>query len=962
MPRHGGRFWAVAALCVLLCCAGPAGAVNLDPKPERAPVRLPDGLFADSGPVDGLLRVKLFTKKVKYSRVLETTPLASAQGLDGGLSLATAQGGRDIAFGRYNEVALDVRDVDPDNPTLAALLVRAPNGRTFASDPLECVERLGAAYLETIAAGEASVAVARAQWAEKTPLYLLRRLLDLPHDDVWRTAEDGPSTFLQRRFDRDLLDIGAVDLLLRRPAPVQVNLVAALDPSHPRQRTVLDWYALAKRTFELPDGRTVLRVYVGRYLRARYPGIKSARLKEISLMFFRQGEAEVARERVVECLAFVPSGLDPAWAAENGLPGRLPTRVREPFAGARRVFVNIAPAAAAVGNATATASLRLTPMAPGLPGGGSLEAAALALVSPRRDTPAFLAAADELAAGLGAAPDIDRPDGGVSVVSLWSLSSPFEPASRTRAGEGGEAAPVFLSGGAGLFRAEGGVRLYRAPRGLVVEGRAGELAVPVAASFVPSPQNAYFFRLDIGSAPGLAAVTLDVSPAGGGAARTYAVRPGAPTPLPDLPASVAGAVLRFRFTGREFSLPLTRAELVSVPRQTPHEGLYEARLPWPVTTAATLAKTGPQAYAAAPVTPFGRFSWLTAAYALVGDPAAVSVDGGDPAVPDTRSGLVAGRLAGEGGSATLAVTGVGNQAPGALELMEAAFSGQVAAGWKDFFAVAPLAALDGRPYAPGEVSGEAARRIHEADDWLALGAASLAAKGATARFFAHPWYGVSALCFETDSGVDLSRFAAAPRAGGGSGGPGTLSRALFALAALAALGLGLRLAGRERLAAVVRRPAAWLAASPSPGPGAGRQLAWGLGVCLSLAASGLLLGAVSGRVALGLAAASLVPVWRVVAPEAAARAARRLPALGRWLAGGPGRLYFAGFALSLVLAAGLRGATLARVSEFLVQAGLYCFLAGLYLQAVPGREAPAARETPPDPGRAPETPVKDVHA
>jgi len=38
----------------------------------------------------------------------------------------------------------------------------------------------------------------------------------------------------------------------------------------------------------------------------------------------------------------------------------------------------------------------------------------------------------------------------------------------------------------------------------------------------------------------------------------------------------------------------------------------------------------------------------------------------------------------------------------------------------------------------------------------------------------------------------------------------------------------------------------------------------------------------------------------------------------------------------------LRGAMLARASEFLVQAGLYCFLAGLYLQAVPGRDASQA--------------------
>ena len=81
-------------------------------------------------------------------------------------------------------------------------------------------------------------------------------------------------------------------------------------------------------------------------------------------MFFRQGLAEVARDRLAQRLAFVPSGFDPAALARDGLPGRLPTRVREPFAGARRVFVNTTAAASAVGQGgAARAELRLTPMA-----------------------------------------------------------------------------------------------------------------------------------------------------------------------------------------------------------------------------------------------------------------------------------------------------------------------------------------------------------------------------------------------------------------------------------------------------------------------------------------------------------------------------------------------------------------------------------------------------------------------
>ncbi len=928
---------------------GPAGRLDLDPRPQRAPLRLPGELFSSQTPAEGTVRVKLGVKKIKYSRVLATAPLALGQagsGQGGPTPLIAADGAPGLAFGRYNEVAVDYRDVDPDNPTLVSLSVRAPDGRTFASDPLECVERLGEAYLAGPAAD--GVPVARADWADKNVLYLARRVLQLPFDDVWRVSEDGPSTFLQRRFDRDILDLGAVDIILRRPAPVQLNLVVAMDPAHPRSRTVLDWYALAKRTFELPDGRTVLRVYVGRYLRERFPGLKAIRLQEASLMFFRQGAAEVSRDRLAERLVFVPSGLDPDRLASEGLPGRLPTRVREPFAGTKRLFANITAAARAVGpDGRARATLSLTPMAAALPGGATPETAYLALVSPRRDTPAYLAAMDELATSLGAAPDIDRADGGQSVSALWSLDAPFPPGarrSRMLEGEPPQADPVFVSGLADLFAADGGVRLYRTGDGLTAEGRAATLRVAVDAAFAPAADKAYFFRLDLGSSPGLSGVFLDVRDAGDATAvKTYALRPGAPTPLPGLPARVAGATLRFTFSGREFSLPLTRAMLVAVPRARADEGLYAARLPWPVTTAATPVPAHDGETAFAPKTPFGRLSWFTAGFELTGDPVAVSIAGAAPAVPDTRSGRLAGRLPQPARTATVAVTGLSGKAPGHLELTEPLFSGQATADWRDVFALGPLAAINDVPHGPGQVSEDTARRLHGADDWLDLGPAALPVRGGQARFYDHPWYDVSMLCFETSAPLDLSRFAAPPKAGGGAGGLGTLGRVVAGLLLAGAAVLGLRLAARERLSRAAAAPLRWLAAIDGETRGQGREIRTWLGVAAGLVLAGLSLGGPTGRPLLGLAGAALLPVWRCLARPTAARLSRRVPALGGWLAADAGRLYFLGFALALAGAAALRGLMLAAAAEFVFQAGLYCFLAGVCLEIAHSRQdaAPA---------------------
>ncbi|BAH77852.1 hypothetical protein [Solidesulfovibrio magneticus] len=958
LPRALSRPWLLplAALCLALGLAwpGPATALDLDPRPEGAPLRLPGELFGRDQAVEGRLFVKIGPKKVKYSRVVETAPLSLAAPSPNGpatvQALAEPGGGNDIPLGRFNEIGLDLRDADPANPTLAALTLRAPDGRTFGSDPLECVEHLGQTYLDGLTPDN-TAEIATATWADKNALYLARRVLDLPFDDLWRTTQDGPSTFLQRRFDRDALDLGAVDVILRRPAPVQVNLVVALDPADPKARTVLDWYALAKRTFALPDGRTVLRVYVGRYLRERHPGLKWARLKEISLMFFRQGLPEVARDRLAQRLAFIPSGFDPAALARDGLPGPLPTRVREPFAGARRVFVNTTAAASAVGQGgPARAELRLSPMTASQPGGGAAERAYLALSSPRRETPAFLAAADELATSLGAAPDIDRPDGGVPVTPLWSLAPPFDRTPRRAAdGFGGLTdEPVYLAGAPGLFTGTGEIRYFRAASGLVVEGTGARLDMAVAAAFAPAAGLNHFFRLDIGRDPGLAGVELLVyAPGQTEPARTYPLLPGQPTPLPGLPARVARAVARFTFTGRDFALPVTRAMLVAAPAGPAATGLYDAALPWPVTsTAVTRAEAGRVSYA--PGRSLGPMAWLAAGFELVGDAAAVSVAGGAPAVPDARSGRLMARLPETSGPVELAVAGLGSQPAGQLELVKPVFSGDPAVSWRDVFAAAPLVSLGGADHAPGPVSEATAARLGSADDWLPLGPAALPAKAAMARFFAHPWYGVAALCFETDAPLHLSRFAKPPREAAG-GGLGTLSRLLAALALVGGGVIAWRLVGRQRAGAVLSRltdrPLAWLGATPSPADVRRDTRTFG-GLALAGVLVALTVGGAPGRLALALAGLALVPVWRAGAPRTTAALSRRWPGLGAWIAAGPGRTYFCGFALALAIAACFGGLGLPPVAEFFAQAGLYAFLAGL-CRLLPTK-APNRADTPQD--------------
>jgi hypothetical protein len=306
------------------------------------------------------------------------------------------------------------------------------------------------------------------------------------------------------------------------------------------------------------------------------------------------------------------------------------------------------------------------------------------------------------------------------------------------------------------------------------------------------------------------------------------------------------------------------------------------------------------------------------------------------------------RLPETSGPVELAVAGLGGQPAGQLELVKPVFSGDPAVSWRDVFAAAPLVSLGGADHAPGPVSEATAARLGSADDWLPLGQAVLPAKAAMARFFAHPWFGAEALCFETDAPLHLSHFAKPPREAVG-GGLGTLGRLLAALALVGGGFAGWRLVGRQRagaaLARLTDRPLAWLGATPSPAE-ARRDLRTCGGLALAGVLCALVVGGAPGRLSLALAGLALVPVWRAGAPRVLAALTRPWPGLGAWIAAGPGRTYFCGFALALAAAALFGGLGLPPVAEFCAQAGLYAFLAGL-CRLLPTK-APNRADTPQD--------------
>ncbi|WP_243311000.1 hypothetical protein [Fundidesulfovibrio agrisoli] len=938
---------ALALLALLLAGLAAVAPCRAAAPAEGKPLALPPALFGARNPgegaaVEGEMLGRVAMRKVKYSRVLaqRELPLPRRGNAPTGalevLALAGADSG--LRLGDSNEARLDYLTGDPDHPGRLAFWAElaTPGGvRFYAGDPLETVDRLTPRWAD--GAGRDAVDVAGARWLSKGLRYQLSRLLDREPDEDWRTSQDGLSAFVQRRFRKDVTDVGALDVVLLRGQDVQVNLVVSLKPDG-SGKTVLDWYAIPKRLFDLGDGRAVLRLYLGRHLRELAPGVGKVTLKELALMFYKQNVEEVAQARNVEKILFVPSGLDPAWTATHGLPRLLPSRARELFQGRGELAANLE----ALSGAGTDASIKgfgliQSAQDSSQPFSLTLEAARLAKVAPRRDVPAILAATEERCRSFGAACDPDSPRGYASQSPLWSLD--FQALAGGPGARDDTAVRPALA--ENLFKATGRLGFSGAPDGLGVECAGDSVTLETGTAFTPSPATAYSLWLELGRhRAGLAGVEAEAW--GGGRSVRVAVKPGFPAVFPELPPKVEGVRLIFTGAGspggQDFGFTLRRAALHAQNTAAPHEGLFEARYLFdealePAVDAqpdgsVRLGLTGP---AFAP-------QWLvldvTAAPWTVNDPAPRlelafgSKKASVPlASPSSRLALYLPALLGPQSPAALAaawpavsVTLSGGAPHGAgggtWKCTRAVLSGQRLTTWPQVLGGEPLLDLAGAARGLEGLDASGAADMAAAAVWLPMGKAGLSPASGPLRFLRNPWLEVEALMLADASGPELSTLARAPESGGGAGS-GRSAKWLYALALLPMAGLVWLAARKGLLAAGLASARRWL---DGPAQGKASLRAWLLlaGLCLAAA----LAGGPKLAQGIGMLGSTLaVPLWRACRPALA----RRWPRL----ASTSGIHYCSGFLALSALAALIRLTGLAPVSELFGLCGLWLFIAAL---------------------------------
>ncbi|WP_243362055.1 hypothetical protein [Fundidesulfovibrio terrae] len=929
--------------CLLL----PVAALAEPARFEARTLALPPALWEAGGTaVSGQLYGRVAMRKVKYARVLAERALdlpaqaaawsgTGTAGEGGGVRrLEIAAPGASLAG--FNEARLDYLTADPARPGCLGLAVAlAGPGRTeiFVSDPLETVDQLTPGFAD--APARDAVDVARADWTAKGLRYQISRLLDREPDQLWRYSQDGLSTFVQRRFRKDLTRVGAIDVVLARGQDVQVNLVVSLDAAG-KGKTVLDWYAIPKRIFDLGDGRTILRLYVGRHLREIAPGAKAVSLKEMALMFFKQNQDDVVRSRNVERILFVPSGLDSA-AVASGLPRNLPARAREVFSGRGELAANLEELRQAPFKDMALSSVAVlqSPQDLGQPFAQTLEGARLADVAPRRDVPALLAATAERCSSFGAPCDIEDANGLVGQDPLWSvdfgaLSQPGgEPA-----GQPGEQPPVAPAFAGQMLSSPGRLAFSSAPDGLGVECSGGGLTLETGASFTPEPGRAYSLWLELGRArQGLSGVTAQAY--GSGRTVSVAVKPGMPAVFPELPPKVEGVRLDFSATGPELSLTLRRAVLQSWDKAAPRRNLFSARYLFDESRDLMAARTGPASLTLSASGPAFDPQWLvldlaTPPWNAADEPPCVDVAfGGRHAKIPLRSpsSRVAVYLPGAPGldarantpgwpAISLALTGGASGA--GLECPRAVLAGQRLATWPQVLETQGLLDLAGDERTLSGLDQAQAESMANSARWLPMGKADVPSGTGPVRFARNPWLEVEALLLADASGPALKSLGR-PAQAAGQGGAKT-GKLLGILVGTAALCLAWLAARRGVSAKAFEALGDWLDASAGPSGAPLRVKPW-LIAALAVLAAGILPGAGGVRLVTMLGTLLAVPIWRALR----VRIASRFPGL----AGAASLHYCSGFLACAALAAAVRAAGAAPVSETFGMCGLWLFCAAL---------------------------------
>jgi hypothetical protein len=193
-------------------------------------------------------------------------------------------------FAEFDALHIHYDELFPNNPSQPVLemlfesedenLVVLAGKKAFKLTPLETID------------------VATAAWLEKDNLYLTRRELGFSFDNNWRYAQDANNTVIQRRIHKNLVNVEAMDLLLKPGFSVTgINLLLGFEDKL-KYSEIVEWAVIPKEKID-----AVWRLNLGELIRKNYANKEQVFLEEV-VVFVKGSMAENVQNRVLKKLVF----------------------------------------------------------------------------------------------------------------------------------------------------------------------------------------------------------------------------------------------------------------------------------------------------------------------------------------------------------------------------------------------------------------------------------------------------------------------------------------------------------------------------------------------------------------------------------------------------------------------------------------------------------------------------------
>ena len=217
---------------------------------------------------------------------------------------------KNIPSDKLEEIQIEYQDLFLENPSLPSVNIITTKSKSPSHLNKKNFSRKNIFSYNPFISDNDYLNVSSSLWKKKKPLYLIKRTLGLSFDDHWHYSTDKHYSVFQRRFQKDLQSIEAIDLVVNKQVMGEeseeifkkISCNFRLSYNNAMFMQVITHHKLNPIVFKSND-KIIIRFTIGDFLRQHNKAPQTAYLKEM-IIFVPKSLPYVRHYRPVESIVF----------------------------------------------------------------------------------------------------------------------------------------------------------------------------------------------------------------------------------------------------------------------------------------------------------------------------------------------------------------------------------------------------------------------------------------------------------------------------------------------------------------------------------------------------------------------------------------------------------------------------------------------------------------------------------